>query len=76
MPQSTTRKAARPKLTPADLVCTKPDETFLWRQELPHCAYDFESQTRLWDQSDRMRELIMSTGAPTSSTQFDGEQDE
>lgn len=76
MLQSVTAEGAKRKLTPADLVCTKPDETFIWRQELPHCDYDFESQTRLWDQSDRMKELIMSTGAPTSSTQFDGEADE
>lgn len=64
------------KLTPADLVCSKPDESFLWRQEMVHCAYDHVSQTRRWTESEKIRQLMMSTGAPTSSTAFDGERDE
>lgn len=65
-----------PKLTPADLVSRKPDETFLWRKEMVHCNYDYFTQTRRWSESERIRQLMMTTGAPTSSTQFDGEKDE
>lgn len=64
------------KLTPADLVSRKPDESFLWRSEMTHCAYDHRTQTRRWSESERIRTLMMTTGAPTSSTQFDGESDE
>jgi hypothetical protein len=66
----------KPKLTPADLVSAKPDESFLWRQEMPNCAYDFETQTRRWTESEKIRQLMMTTGAPTSSTAYDGEKDE
>lgn len=65
-----------PKLTPADLVSKKPDESFLWRTEMGHCSYDYLSQTRRWTESERIRTLMMTTGAPTSSTTFDGERDE
>ena len=68
--------AAARKLTPADLVSRKPDEAFLWRQEMPNCSYDYRSQTRRWTESERIRTLMMTTGAPTSSTSFDGEKDE
>jgi hypothetical protein len=64
------------KLTPADLVSAKPDESFLWRQEMAHCSYDFETQTRRWTESEKIRQLMMTTGAPTSSTAYDGERDE
>lgn len=67
---------AKRKLTPADLVCSKPDEAFLWRREGVHCTYDYVSQTRRWTESERIRHLMMTTGAPTSSTAFDGEGDE
>lgn len=66
----------KPQLTPADLVCSKPDEAFLWRQEAAHCAYDYLTQTRRWQESERIKKLMMTTGAPTSSTTFDGEKDE
>lgn len=64
------------KLTPADLVSRKPHESFLWRKEMTHCAYDYLSQTRRWTESELIRTLMMTTGAPSSSTQFDGESDE
>lgn len=64
------------KLTPADLVASKPDAAFLWRREMVHCAYDYVSQTRRWDDSEVIKEMILSTGAPTSSTSFDGEAEE
>jgi hypothetical protein len=64
------------KLTPANLVCSKPDESFLWRKEMVHCSYDYASQTRRWTESEKIRQLMMTTGAPTSSTTFDGEKDE
>ncbi len=67
---------ARPKLTPADLVSAKPDESFLWRTEMRHCSYDYLTQTRRWTESEKIRQLMMTTGAPNSSTQFDGEKDE
>jgi hypothetical protein len=66
----------KPKLTPADLVSSKPDATFLWRQEMVHCSYDYLTQTRRWTESEKIRQLMMTTGAPSSSTQFDGEKDE
>jgi hypothetical protein len=69
-------RSSKPKLTPADLVSSKPDEAFLWRQETAHCTYDYVTQTRRWHESERMRMLVMTTGAPTSSTTFDGEKDE
>jgi hypothetical protein len=68
--------ARRAKLTPADLVSAKPDETFLWRQEMVLCSYDYVTQTRRWTESEKIRQLMMTTGAPTSSTQWDGERDE
>jgi hypothetical protein len=68
--------ATKAKLTPADLVNAKPDETFLWRAEMVHCSYDYVTQTRRWTESEKIRQLMMTTGAPNSSTQFDGEKDE
>ena len=67
---------AKAKLTPADLVSAKPDESFLWRREMVHCSYDYVTQTRRWTESEKIRELMMTTGAPTSSTAADGERDE
>lgn len=67
---------AKAKLTPADLVCTKPDEAFLWRREGISCTYDHATQTRRWSESERIKKLMMTTGAPTSSTNWDGENDE
>lgn len=64
------------KICPADLVASKPDEAFLWRQEMDNCRYDFVSQVRHWDESERIHDMLMSTGAPSSSTQFDGEKEE
>ena len=66
----------KPKLTPADLVSAKPDESFLWRKEMIHCSYDYVTQTRRWTESEKIRQLMMTTGAPNSSTNFDGEKDE
>ena len=66
----------KPKLTPADLVSSKPDESFLWRKEMIHCSYDYVTQTRRWTESEKIRQLMMTTGAPNSSTNFDGEKDE
>jgi hypothetical protein len=63
-------------ITPADLVAAKPDEAFLWRQEMDNCRYDFVNQVRNWDESERIHDMLMSTGAPSSSTQFDGEKEE
>jgi hypothetical protein len=67
---------AKAKLTAADLVNTKPDETFLWRSEMVNCSYDYVTQTRRWSESEKIRQLMMTTGAPTSSTSYDGEKDE
>lgn len=67
---------SKAKLTPADLVSSKPDESFLWRKEMVNCSYDYVTQTRRWTESDKIRQLMMTTGAPSSSTQFDGEKDE
>jgi hypothetical protein len=64
------------KLTAADLVNTKPEETFLWRSEMVNCSYDYVTQTRRWTESEKIRQLMMTTGAPTSSTSYDGEKDE
>ncbi len=64
------------KITPADLVASKPDEAFLWRREMVNCPYDYEMQVRQWDESEVIFDMLMSTGAPASSTQFDGEKDE
>lgn len=65
-----------PRITPADLVASKPDEAFLWRQEMGNCRYDYGKQVRNWDESELIHDMIMSTGSPTSSTQFDGEKEE
>jgi len=67
---------AKAKLTPADLVNSKPDECSLWRMEMVNCSYDYVTQTRRWTESEKIRQLMMTTGAPTSSTSFDGEKDE
>jgi hypothetical protein len=67
---------AKAKLTPADLVTSKPDECSLWRMEMVHCSYDHVTQTRRWTESEKIRQLMMTTGAPTSSTNYDGEKDE
>lgn len=64
------------KLTPADLVAKKPVEAHIWRQEAAQCAYDHASQTRRWEESALISDLIRTTGAPTSSTSFDGEKEE
>jgi hypothetical protein len=76
MPVTHIHADARPKLTPADLVSSKPDESFLWRREMVHCSYDYATQTRRWTESEKIRELMMTTGAPTSSTAYDGEREE
>ena len=76
MMQVQTGATAKPKLTPADLVSSKPDESFLWRKEMIHCSYDYVTQTRRWTESEKIRQLMMTTGAPNSSTNFDGEKDE
>ena len=67
---------SKAKLTPADLVSSKPDESFLWRKEMVNCSYDYLTQTRRWTESQKIRQLMMTTGAPSSSTQSDGEKDE
>lgn len=64
------------KLTAADLVNATPEETFLWRSEMVNCSYDYTTQTRRWTESEKIRQLMMTTGAPTSSTSYDGEKDE
>lgn len=69
-------QSTAPKITPANLVASKPDEAFLWRKEMGNCQYDYVSQVRHWDESETIYDMLMSTGAPTSSTQFDGEKDE
>lgn len=76
MNQTHSGTGSKRKLTPADLVCTKPDESFLLRKEMAHCSYDYATQTRRWTESEKIRQLMMTTGAPTSSTMFDGEKDE
>lgn len=72
----TTAQSTRPKIHPGDLVARKPDETFLWRQEMKNCSYDYASQTRKWAESEVIHTMIMSTGSPSSSTMFDGEAEE
>ena len=64
------------KLTPADLASAKPDETFLWRLEMTQCSCDHATQMRRWSESEKIRQLMTTTGAPTSSTMFDGEKNE
>lgn len=64
------------KITPADLVASKPDEAFLWRREMGNCPYDYTAQVRRWDKSETICDMLMSTGSPSSSTQFDGEKEE
>jgi hypothetical protein len=64
------------KLKPEDLVQAKPDVAAIFRQEMGRCGYDHGSETRHWTESEKIRRIIMSTGAPTSSTLFDGEGDE
>jgi hypothetical protein len=64
------------KLTPADLVASKPDAAFIWRQEMGRCSYDYVTQVRRWEKSEVLARMIMSTGSPTSSTVFDGESEE
>ena len=76
MMQTPVDGASKDRLTPADLVCSKPDESFLWRKEMVHCCYDYQTQTRRWSESEKIRKLMLTTGAPNSSTQFDGEGDE
>ena len=76
MTQAHVDTGSKAKLTPADLVSSKPDESFLWRKEMVNCSYDYVTQTRRWTESDKIRQLMMTTGAPSSSTQFDGEKDE
>ena len=63
------------KLTPADLVCTRPAETFIWREEMEHCSYDHVSQTRRWTESEKIRELLMTVNGGNTSTQMDGDRD-
>ena len=63
-------------LAPSDLVLRKPKEAHAFRQEAPRCNYDHREQIRRWNESDEMRKVLLSTGAPSSSTQFDGEGDE
>jgi hypothetical protein len=76
MGQADIRIDAKAKLTSADLVNAKPDECSLWRMEMVNCSYDYATQTRRWSESEKIRQLMMTTGAPTSSTSFDGEKDE
>jgi hypothetical protein len=61
---------------PSDLVLAKPKDAHVFRQEAPRCDYDHAMQVRRWAQSERMRRVLLTTGAPTSSTTFDGEGDE
>ena len=63
-------------LRPSQLVSEKPAVASTWRREAPRCAYDHVAQVRHWSQSDEMRKTLASTGAPNSSTKFDGEADE
>jgi hypothetical protein len=73
--QAVTHSSAA-KLTPADLVASKPDAAFIWRKEMGRCSYDHMTQVRRWDESEDLVRMIMSTGSPTSSTLFDGEAEE
>jgi hypothetical protein len=63
-------------IAPSDLVSSKPKETAVFKQEASRCGYDHVTQVRNWMESEKVRIVLMSTGAPTSSTQFDGESDE
>jgi hypothetical protein len=63
-------------ISPANLVSHKPREAHILRQEAGRCDYDHSSQTRRWDRSELVVQTMGTTGAPTSSTQFDGEGDE
>jgi hypothetical protein len=72
----TVTQSPRARIVPADLVAKKPDEAFLWRQEMGNCRYDYVKQVRHWNESEIIHDMIMSTGSPTSSTQFDGENEE
>jgi hypothetical protein len=72
----TATPSGKTKIVPADLVAAKPDETFLWRQEMGKCRYDHKKQIRHWDESEIIHGMIMSTGSPSSSTTFDGESEE
>ena len=63
-------------ITPADLVCKKPQEAHTLRQEASRCSYDHASQVRRWEESEIVAQILATTGAPTSSTTFDGEGDE
>ena len=74
--QTQTAHHPETRLTPADLVASKPDEAFLWRREMVHCSYDHAAQIRHWDESETIHKMLMSTGAPSSSTMFDGEKEE
>jgi len=63
-------------LAPSDLVLAKPAEAHAFRQEARTCSYDHSTQIRNWGESDTMRRVLLTTGAPSSSTKFDGEGDE
>ncbi len=63
-------------LRPSHLVASKPSVSSLWRREAPRCGYSHADQVRHWSESDEIRKVLLSTGAPTSSTAFDGESDE
>jgi hypothetical protein len=63
-------------ITPAKLAQRKPEAAHVFRQQAPRCSYDHRTQVRRWDESPEMRQILMTTGAPTSSTTFDGEGDE
>ncbi len=63
-------------IAPSSLVTSKPKETAVFKQEAAHCGYDHAAQVRHWQESEKVRIILMSTGAPTSSTAFDGERDE
>jgi hypothetical protein len=63
-------------IAPSNLVTSKPKETAVFKQEASRCGYDHQAQVRNWRESEKVRIILMSTGAPTSSTAFDGERDE
>lgn len=63
-------------ITPSDLAKRKPSEAHRFRQQAPRCSYDHRAQVRRWSESEEMRRILLSTGAPSSSTTFDGEGDE
>jgi hypothetical protein len=76
MYNETVTQSSRTRIIPADLVASKPDEAFLWRQEMGSCRYDYVTQVRKWEESEKIHDMMMSTGAPSSSTAFDGEKEE